>query len=394
MPPVTHAYSTFCTTESSTNLDDLLAWAATLNPITQYYCQQIESHSFKDVKIACSLHIVINFVPILLALHKAEADISLVACNNNSTDNRIAQYLHEQGIKVYGWRGMEESLRQHYLKQIVSAEPDYICDMGGELIAAAAIHGSANIKGALEATQSGLNLITPLQKNLAFPVFDWNSIRLKNCLENRFHVGEQVWPIFNLVTHMTLINRKVLVIGYGPVGRGVAERARDLRAQVMVHDLDPVRVLEAQYHGCMTPALDKALSEADIIVTATGHRHVLSAEHLLKVKPGCFLLNVGHFNHEIDIEWLYQHPYSSPKAHIDRIDLGSTYCYLLAKGDLLNLAVSDVPLAIDLFDPYTSVIARGLSWLIQTPVQSTYANSIHPYPYFLEEEIARRIAGL
>ena len=148
-----------------------------------------------------------------------------------------------------------------------SFDADYLCDMGGEL-SMAYLDRTPPVKGALEATTSGLNLLK--DHDLPFPVFDWNSIPLKDRLENRFHVGDGVWPAFGHVTGLGLFGRRVLVIGYGPVGKGIAERARNLGAVVSVADLDAVRLLEARHHGCETVTLEEGLARCEIIVTATG----------------------------------------------------------------------------------------------------------------------------
>ena len=178
------------------------------------------------------------------------------------------------GIHVYGWQGMSQADYQENLAIVRSFEADYLCDMGGELCLAY-LDKTPPVKGALEATMSGLHLLK--NATLPFPVFDWNSIPLKD-LHNRFHVGDTVWPAFNQVTGMSLYGRRVLVIGCGPVGKGIAERARDLGAVVQVTDLDPVRLLEAQHLGCEAVSLKEGIGRCQIIVTATGVEGVLSEE--------------------------------------------------------------------------------------------------------------------
>ena len=219
-----------------------------------------------------------------------------------------------------------------------------------------------------------------------FPVFDWNSIPLKD-LHNRFHVGDTVWPAFNHVTGMSLYGRRVLVIGHGPVGKGIAERARNLGAAVYVVDLDPVRRLEAQHLGCETVSLEEGLARCQIIVTATGIEGALRAEHLRLVKPGTILFNAGHSNHEIDIEWLRQHPHQRLKAHIERYDLGETSLFLLAQGSLLNLAAGAGPYGVDMFDYYTAVMLVGIAWMFDG-IPEDYPPGLQRYPVHLEREIA------
>lgn len=330
------------------------------------------------------MHITSNIISMMLALREAGAEVSLGACNVDSTDDATAAYLATKGIDVYGWEGMSQVEYEENLRSVRSAGADYLCDMGGELILAY-LDKDPPAKGALEATTSGLSLLK--DRRLPFPVFDWNSIPLKARIENRFHVGDGVWPAFSHVTSLSLFGRRVLVIGYGPVGKGIAERARNLGAIVYVTDLDPVRLIEARYHGCETVSLEEGLARCGIIVTATGAERVLREEHLRRVRPGAILFNAGHSNREIDIDWLYGQPYQRMKAHIERFDLGATHLFLLARGSLLNLAAGAGPHGNDLFDHYTAVMLLGIAWMFDGIPDGT-SPGLQPYPVHLEREIA------
>jgi adenosylhomocysteinase len=278
---------------------------------------------------------------------------------------------------------MSQSEYQANLAIVRSFEADYLCDMGGEL-SVAYLDKTPPVKGALEATTSGLHLLR--KHKLPFPVFNWNDIPLKN-LHNRFHVGDSIWPAFNQVTLMGLFGRRVLVLGYGPVGKGIAERARNLGAIVYVTDLDPVRLLEARHLGCETVSLEEGIERCRIIVTATGVEGVLRQEHLCRVKPGTILFNAGHSNHEIDIDWLYQQPHQRLKVSIERFDIGDTYLFLLAQGSLLNLAGGAGPYGIDQFDHYTAVMLLGIAWMFNG-IPENILPGLQLYPAYLEGEIA------
>lgn len=146
-----------------------------------------------------------------------------------------------------------------------------------------------------------------------------------------YHVRMVVWPAFSYVTGLGLFGRRVLVIGYGPVGKVIAEVARNFGATVYITDLNPVRLLEARYHGCETVSLDEGLARYHIIVPATGVEGVLREEHLCRERLGAILFNVGHSNREIDIDWLYHQSRQRMKAHIERFNIGKTHLFLLAK---------------------------------------------------------------
>ena len=186
---------------------------------------------------------------------------------------------------------------------------------------------------------------------------------------------------------MSLYGRRVLVIGYGPVGQGIAERARNLGAVVYVADLDPVRLLVASHNGCETVDLEEGINRCHIIVTATGIPGVLKKGLLEKVKPGAILFNAGHSNREIDIDWLYQQPYRRIKAHIERFELGSTYLFLLGQGSLLNLAAGAGPYGVDQFDHYTAVMLLGIAWMFDG-IPNDIRPGLQQYPPQLERQIA------
>lgn len=359
-----------------------LAWHQYVTPITEHYARQIAQRDYRGKRLAYWGHITRQII-MLLALKQAGAEIVIGACNVDSTDDVAAAYAVSMGISVFGWQGMSQSEYQENLAIVRSFDADYLCDMGGELCVAY-LDKTPPVKGALEATMSGLHRLK--NHSLPFPVFDWNSIPLKD-LHNRFHVGDSAWPAFSHVTGMSLFGRHVLILGCGPVGKGIAERARDLGAIVHVTDLDPVRLLEARHLGCETVSLEEGIGRCQIIVTATGVEGVMSEEHLRQVKPGTILFNAGHSNHEIDIDWLYQQPHQRMKAHIERFDIGKTHLYLLAQGSLLNLAAGAGPYSIDQFDHYTAVMLLGIAWMFDG-IPDNISPGLQLFPAHLEREIA------
>ena len=369
--------------ELAAQLDEgQLAWYQYVTPITEHYARQIAQRDYRGKRLAYWGHIT-RQITMLLALKQAGAEIVIGACNVDSTDDVAAAYAVSKGISVFGWQGMSQLEYQENLAIVRSFDADYLCDMGGELCVAY-LDKTPPVKGALEATTSGLHLLK--KHRLPFPVFDWNSIPLKD-LHNRFHVGDSAWPAFSHVTGMSLFGRHVLILGCGLVGKGIAERARDLGAIVHVTDLDPVRLLEARHIGCDIVSLDEGIGRCQIIVTATGVEGVMSEEHLRQVKPGTILFNAGHSNREIDIDWLYQQPHQRMKAHIERFDIGKTHLYLLAQGSLLNLAAGAGPYSSDQFDHYTAVMLLGIAWMFDG-IPDHISPGLQLYPAHLEREIA------
>ena len=173
--------------------------------------------------------------------------VRLAPCNPDSTDERTAAHLASIGVEVRARAGMSAGELDESLAWLVSEPADALCDMGGDLIVAAAGAGHRPV-GALEATTTGLHRVDGLE--IPFPVLDWNGIALKDLIHNRHHVGVETWPAFTAITGLALYGREVVVVGFGPVGQGVAARARDLGAVVTVVDLDPVRLVQAQHDAC------------------------------------------------------------------------------------------------------------------------------------------------
>lgn len=365
--------------------EGMLAWHRHITPLTEHYAKLVPQRDYRGKKLAYWGHITLqNAVPMFPALKRAGAEVVVGACNVDSTDDAVAAYLVSQGITVLGWRGMSQTNYDENMRLVRAFDAEYLCDMGGEL-SMAYLDRTPPVKGALEGTMSGLNTLRG--QDIPFPVFDWNSIPLKDRLENRFHVGDGVWPAFGQVTGLGLFGRRVLVIGYGPVGKGIAERARNLGAVVSVADLDAVRLLEARHHGCETVTLEEGLARCEIIVTATGVEGTLREAHFRQMRPGAMLFNAGHSNREIDIDWLYQQPYQRLKAYIERIEIGDSFLFLLAKGSLLNLAGGGGPHGVDIFDLYTAVMLLGVAWMFDG-IPETISPGLQWFPAHLEREIA------
>ena len=176
------------------------------------------------------------------------------------------------------------------LAWLVSEPADALCDRGGELIAASAAAGHRP-SGALEATTTGLHRLAGV--DIRFPVLDWNGIALTDLIHNRHHVGAETWPAFTAITNLSLYGREIVVVGFGPVGQGVAQRAGELGANVTVVDRDPVRLVEAQHHACRVADFDDAVRRASVIVTATGFDDVVGAAQIERLADGAPTIGIS-----------------------------------------------------------------------------------------------------
>ncbi len=358
-------------------------WRVTL-PVTTRVGGEVAALDLSGAQVACFQHVVRDAALMLLPLVRAGARVRVAAVNPDSTDDAGAAYLAAEGAEVWAWAGMTDAEVAAGLDWLRSEPADAISDMGGELIAATAERGG-RARGALEATRSGLHRLDGV--DVPFPVLNWNDIELKDRIHNRHHVGQEAWPAFSDITGLAIHGRPVLVVGFGPVGQGVALRARALGAVVAVAELDPVRALDALHHGCDVVPLAEGLAGAAIVVTATGRDGVLGPGELRRLRDGAIVCNVGHTNREIDVAWLDTLPNDPVRRHVRRYELDGRGVYLLNRGNLLNLAAGAGVATEELFDPFSALILRGLAWVLTGGADGA-PPGVQPYPAELEREIA------
>ncbi|HWG83957.1 MAG TPA: adenosylhomocysteinase, partial [Deinococcales bacterium] len=233
----------------------------------------------KGVRLACSMHLDLKMIVAVEALLEKGAAVYLLTCNPTTVRDEVVAYLVGRGATAHAWLGMSEREVRDGIARAIAWAPTHTCEMGGDI--SAAIHaagGPSTVRCGLEATGSGIARLRGL--DLRYPVFNWDDLPIKEGLHNRWLVGLTTWHAFMERTRLSLHGKRVLVVGYGLVGQGVAEVARTFGGQVSIAERDPARLLEAQYAsydaGPLTP---ERLARADVVVTATGVPRVLGAEH-------------------------------------------------------------------------------------------------------------------
>ena len=362
-------------------------WSRVTQPVTIAAGDVAARLDLSGRTIAFFQHVVSDAAAMFLPLVRAGARVRIAAVNPDSTDDAAAAYLAANGAEVWAWSGMDDTEYWDGLAWVAAEPADVISDMGGELLAAAVSAGYAPL-GGLEATTSGLHRLADVA--LTFPVFNWNNAELKDRVHNRHHVGLEMWPMFSAITGLAVHGRPVLVVGFGPVGRGVAIQARSRGAVVSVADLDPVRRNEAQQYGCRVVSLEEGIADAGIVVTATGVDGVIGPDQLSGLRDGVILCNVGHTNREIDVTWLDGHPHREVRRYIERYEVDGKSVYLLNRGSLLNLAAGVMPATDELFDPFSAMILHGIMWILEGGA-AQYDPGLHPYPKHLEHQIASAV---
>jgi adenosylhomocysteinase len=364
-----------------------LEWIAWTHPITTAFGVEVAASDLSGRTVACHQHITPNSLCVVGPLIEAGARVRMAPCNPDSTDDRAARHLASMGVEIRGHAGMSAVERADALAWLASEPADALCDMGGELIVAMAAAGHRPA-GALEATTTGLHRLAGV--DVPFPVLDWNGIALKDLIHNRHHVGAETWPAFTAITGLSLYGREIVVVGFGPVGQGVAVLARDLGANVTVVDLDPVRLVQAQHHGCRVDDFDHAVRGASVVVTATGFDGVIGAEQIERLDDGTILMNVGHSNREIDVDWLNERPRAGLRRHLERYEVNGRRVYLLNSGSLVNLATGLGTGAPQLFDPFAAIMLLGLHAILHGQTRDL-PPGVQRYPAELETRVARAL---
>jgi len=260
------------------------------------------SRPWEGLTLGLNLHLTTLTAVLLRELQLGGGTFVVSAANPATTDLRVVEMLRNQGIEVYTGGDMED---RH--AQVLMHKPQLIVDVGFHLIAKALELRStdaAELRGAIELTASGITRLRThegVHGPAPFPIVNINDGRLKNAVENRHGVGEAIWTAVSQLTGMYLAGRRLAVIGYGPVGKGLALHARAAGMNVEVIEQDAVRQLFAHYDGFPTPSLDSAMRRAGIVVTATGRTNVLRNDMLAEARDNIVLVNAGTGGDEIDV---------------------------------------------------------------------------------------------
>lgn len=303
----------------------------------------------EGVRISASLHVTKETAVLVRTLQAWGASVSLAPCNPLSTQDDVAAALVEDGVSVFAWRGMSSDEYFWAIRVVGSRDPDIVMDDGSDLHVT--LHeelGDRALKvwGGTEETTTGVIRLRALEKagRLLYPVIAVNNARTKYLFDNRYGTGQSTVDGILRATNMLLAGKTAVVAGYGWVGKGVAMRLRGMGARVIVTEVDPVRALEAVMDGFEVMPMARAASIGDILVTATGNRDVIRAEHMLEMKDGAILANAGHFNVEVSVEDLERISVSrrTLRPYVEEYVLkNGKRLYLLAEGRLVNLVAAE-----------------------------------------------------
>jgi adenosylhomocysteinase len=364
-----------------------LDWAARNLPLTSWALDRLPA--LDGVRIAATVHIDVKIAVAALGFRQRGAEVFLAAASPHTTRDDVRDHLAERGIASYAWRGMPEADRLAGVRQALNWGPTHTCEMGADISTLAAQErgtGSQGIVAGLEATQTGINRLEGLE--LGYPLYNWDHVPIKAGLHNRYAVGRSTWITFVNRTQLSLQGRTVLVVGFGPVGQGLADVARALGGDVTIAELDPVRRLTGQHAGWHMGDLDQLLPSADVIVTATGRRHVLTAGHLAQLRAGCILVNAGHADDEIELAALHDRTELIP--YVERCTVNGTELYLFAGGAPANITAGFGD-SLDSFDVTLAILVSGVGHIVGDG--ATALPGVHLLPDQVWMPVARRASS-
>jgi adenosylhomocysteinase len=355
------------------------------------------SRPFAGLTIGTGIHLEAKGVALMLTLRRGGARV-ISTGNLNSTQVGAVDYLNAHGVEAIGGPTQDVAERMGWIDEILDAKPELILDNGGDMFVRWLERPHPELRGGTEETTSGRILLSPLRDRLRMPILVINDSPIKQFAENRHAVGQSTIESFMRLTNMATNGRRVVVLGYGGVGKGLALNFRNNHAQVSVLELDPVLRMEALFDGYAVPDRAAALSTADIVLTSTAATGVIGPRDLELLRDGVILANVGHLPVEIDVPGMVASPLVAAHEPTDdgittlRLVDGRSI-HLLTDGHMVNLA-GPRPLgnSIESMDIGFSLQARCLEAVARGDVGPE--SCVVPVPRVVDEAVAREYVAL
>ena len=349
----------------------------------------------KGAKILGCLHMTIQTAVLIETLVELGAEVRWSSCNIFSTQDHAAAAIAKAGIPVFAWKGETEEEYLWCIKQTIEGKKDWkanmLLDDGGDLTAI--MHNEykdllKEIKGVSEETTTGIKALNKMEKegSLMIPAINVNDSVTKSKFDNLYGCRESLVDGIRRATDVMMSGKVAIVAGFGDVGKGSAASLRNSGARVMVTEADPICALQAAMEGYEVVLMDDAIDKADIIVTATGNKDIVTADHMRKMKDRAILCNIGHFDNEIQVDALKNYKWSEIKPEVDEIELvDGKRIILLAKGRLVNLGCATGHPSFVMIASFTNqVMAQIELW----NNHKNYENKVYVLPKNLDEKVA------
>ncbi len=327
-----------------------IEWAEKHMPVLMSIRKRFSKEKpLRNVRIGAVLHVTKETAVLVKTLKEGGAEVYLAASNPLSTQDDVAAALVEEGIHVYAWRGQSSEEYYWCIRRVAEAEPNIVVDDGGDLhvtLHTEYVDIARKIVGGTEETTTGVIRLKALEREgkLLYPVIAVNDAYTKFLFDNRYGTGQSTVDGILRATNILIAGKRVVVAGYGWVGRGIAIRMRGMGARVIVTEVDPIRALEAVMDGFEVMPMSEAAKIGDIFITATGNKDVITKKHFELMKNGAILANAGHFNVEISVRDLEEISIAKReiRPYVTEYTLpNGKKLYLLAEGRLVNLVAAE-----------------------------------------------------
>jgi len=372
-----------------------IEWAERNMPVLAQIRERFEKEQpFKGVRFAACMHVTTETANLMRTLKAGGAELALCASNPLSTqDDTAAALVYEYGISVFARNAVDREGYYSHINAALDIEPHQVFDDGCDLVNT--LHTTRtellpNITGGCEETTTGVIRLQQMAKDgaLTFPMIAVNDTDTKHMFDNRYGTGQSTMDAIFRATNQLIAGKIFVVAGFGYCGKGVAERARGMGAEVVITEIDPTKALDALMQGYRVMPMAEAAKVGDIFITVTGNRTVIAAEHFQVMKDGAILANAGHFDIEIDVEWLEKNSQKNPKIRhqTDEYLLGNgRRVLLIAEGRLVNLGAAEGHPAV-VMDMSFSDQALTAEWLVKSA--KGLGAGVHMVPVEIDKEVA------
>jgi len=360
-----------------------------------------ESKPLKGARVAGCLHMTIQTAVLIETLVELGADVTWSSCNIFSTQDHAAAAIAAAGIPVFAWKGMNEEEFDWCIEQTLTAFPDgkplnMILDDGGDLTNMVLDRFPelvSDIRGISEETTTGVHRLYEREINgtLALPAININDSVTKSKFDNKYGCKESCVDAIRRATDVMMAGKVAVVAGYGDVGKGSAASLRGAGCRVIVTEIDPICALQAAMDGFAVKKMSTALQDANIVVTATGNKDIIRPEHFKAMNDKTIVCNIGHFDNEIDMNWLNNESGAEKveiKPQVDKYNLNGKDILVLAEGRLVNLGCATGHPSFVMSNSFTNQVLAQLE-LWENHGTDKYENKVYMLPKHLDEKVAR-----
>ncbi|WP_408606896.1 adenosylhomocysteinase [Legionella clemsonensis] len=350
----------------------------------------------KGARIAGCLHMTIQTAVLIETLQALGAEVRWSSCNIFSTQDHAAAAMAAASVPVFAWKGETEEEYWWCVEQTLHGPngwtPNLLLDDGGDLTLL--IHQKypemfADIKGVSEETTTGVARLYEMAKKgqLKIPAINVNDSVTKSKFDNLYGCRESLLDGLKRATDVMIAGKIALILGYGDVGKGCAQALRGQGATVWISEIDPICALQAAMEGYRVVTLDDVAEQVDIVVTATGNYHVVTHDHMLRMKHQAILCNIGHFDSEIDIQSLRQYTWENIKPQVDHVIFpNGKRLIVLAEGRLVNLGCATGHPSFVMSTSFTNQVLAQIELFQHS---QNYDNQVYVLPKHLDEKVAR-----